>query len=60
MPARSSMKAQGVSPQRSSGLATTAAAMTAGWRYSASSTSIEEMFSPPLMMMSFERSRILM
>ena len=52
------MNAQGVSPHFSSGCATTAAASTAGWRYSASSTSIDEMFSPPEMMMSFERSRI--
>ena len=51
-------KAQGVSPHFSSGLATTAASITAGWRYSTSSTSIEEIFSPPEMMMSFERSLI--
>jgi hypothetical protein len=31
---------------------------TCGWRYSTSSTSIVEMFSPPEMMMSFERSLI--
>ena len=48
--------AQGLSPHFSSGRATTAASSTAGCRYSAPSTSIEEMFSPPEMMMSFERS----
>src|SRR5207237_452805 len=52
------IKAQGVSPHFSSGFATTAASMICGWRYSTSSTSIEEMFSPPEMMMSFERSLI--
>ena len=52
------MNAHGVSPHFSSGCATTAALSTAGWRYSVSSTSIEDMFSPPEMMMSFERSRI--
>jgi hypothetical protein len=41
-----------------SGRATTAQAITAGWRYSASSTSMELMFSPPLMMMSLLRSLI--
>jgi hypothetical protein len=49
-------KAQGISPHLSSGFATTAASSTAGWRYSAPSTSIEEMFSPPEMMMSLLRS----
>jgi len=57
-PGFSSMKAHGVSPHLSSGCATTAALSTAGWRYSVSSTSIDEMFSPPDMMMSFDRSRI--
>src|SRR5437879_6395354 len=55
----SSTKAHGVSPHFASGFATTAAASTAGWRYRMSSTSSEEMFSPPEMMMSFERSLIL-
>src|SRR3954471_23833576 len=59
-PAFSSTKAQGVSPHFGSGLATTAAASTSGWRYSTSSTSIDEMFSPPEMMMSLLRSLILM
>ena len=52
-----STKAHGVSPHLSSGRATTAASWTPGCSNSASSTSIEEMFSPPEMMMSFERSR---
>ena len=52
------MNAHGVSPHFSSGRATTAASSTAGCRYSTSSTSIVEMFSPPEMMMSFDRSRI--
>src|SRR5437588_1187746 len=55
----SSTKAHGVSPHFASGFATTAAASTAGWRYRMSSTSSEEMFSPPEIMMSFERSLIL-
>ncbi|MNV88218.1 hypothetical protein D3C71_1824030 [compost metagenome] len=55
-PALSSTKAQGVSPHLGSGMATTATAATAGWRYSASSTSMLEMFSPPEMMMSLLRS----
>src|SRR6185503_1214026 len=49
-PALSSTKAYGVSPHFWSGLATTAAASTAGCRWSTSSTSSEEMFSPPEMM----------
>ena len=55
-PGLSSTKAHGVSPISSSGFATTAASCTAGCLKSASSTSIEEMFSPPEMMMSLERS----
>src|SRR5471030_1220850 len=57
-PAFNSTKAQGVSPQRGSGFATTAAARTAGWRYSTSSISMLEIFSPPEMMMSLLRSLI--
>src|SRR5262249_20220007 len=56
LPGLSSTTAHGVSPHFSSGLATTATTWTAGCLYSASSTSIEEMFSPPEMMMSLERS----
>jgi hypothetical protein len=41
--------------QRSSGSAATAAACTAGCLQGASSTSIEDMFSPPEMMMFFKR-----
>src|SRR2546425_1171757 len=50
-------KAFGRSPHLSSGTATTAHSMTAGWRATACSTSMVEMFSPPEMMMSFLRSR---
>jgi hypothetical protein len=58
-PSFSSMKAHGVSPHFGSGCATTAASITAGCPYSTSSTSCEEMFSPPEMITSFERSLIL-
>ena len=58
-PGFSSTNASGVSPHFGCGLATTAQAITAGWRYSASSTSSELMFSPPEMMMSLLRSLIL-
>src|SRR6185312_3569789 len=51
-------KACGVSPHFSSGAATTAASITDGCLYSTSSTSSEEMFSPPEMMMSLARSLI--
>src|SRR5262245_2579289 len=57
---RSCTKAQGVSPHFSSGRATTADIITAGCRFSAISTSILEMFSPPEMMMSLDRSLISM
>src|SRR5213593_1498842 len=60
VPSRSWTNAHGVSPHFSSGRATTADISTAGWRFSAISTSIEEMFSPPEMMMSFARSLISM
>ena len=50
--------AQTASPQVSSGLATTAASITWGCRYSTSSTSRLEIFSPPEMIMSFDRSLI--
>src|SRR5438552_3353063 len=53
---RSSTTAHGTSPHLSSGTATTATPCTAGCVMSTSSTSIEETFSPPEMMMSFERS----
>ena len=51
-----SIKAQGLSPHFSSGLATTAAVKTFGCIYRAFSTSMEEMFSPPEIMMSLDRS----
>ena len=56
-PGFSITKAQGVSPHFSSGLATTAALATSGWAMITPSTSMVEMFSPPEMMMSLERSR---
>jgi len=59
-PSLSSTNAHGVSPHFGSGCATTAAIMTAGWPCSTSSTSWDEIFSPPEMITSFERSRILM
>ena len=37
-------------PQRSSGVATTSASNTAGWFFSACSTSSGKIFSPPLLM----------
>src|ERR1700758_1996393 len=57
-PGFNSTKAQGVSPHFGSGRATTAASMTAGCWVKTSSTSRLEIFSPPEMMMSFERSLI--
>ena len=57
-PSRTSRNAHGTSPHFGSGAATTAATSTAGWRYSTSSTSTLEMFSPPEMMMSLLRSLI--
>ena len=47
-----------VSPHFSSGTPITATSATAGWEKSASSTSIEETFSPPVMITSFLRSGI--
>src|SRR5437867_3242779 len=57
IPGLSVTKALGRSTHLSSGTATTAHSITAGWRATACSTSIVEMFSPPEMMMSFFRSR---
>src|SRR3954451_16471336 len=56
-PDLSSTNAFGRSPHFSSGIATTATSETAGCRTIACSTSMLEMFSPPEMMMSLERSR---
>ena len=47
-----------VSPPFSLGTPITATSATAGWENSTSSTSIEETFSPPVMMTSFLRSLI--
>ena len=55
-PSLSSTNAQGTSPHFSSGLDTTAAANILGFLYNVSSTSIEEIFSPPDMIMSFDLS----
>ena len=55
-PSLSSTNAQGVSPHFSSCLATTPTATTSGCLYKASSTSIDEMFSPPDIIMSFDLS----
>ena len=57
-PLRRTTNACGDSPHFSCGIPTTAASRTAGWRSSAPSTSIEEIFSPPLMITSLNRSRI--
>ena len=51
-----STNAQGVSPHLSWGRATTATSITAGCWCRTDSTSIVEMFSPPEMMMSLDRS----
>ncbi len=50
--------AQTFSPMTGSGYATHAASATSGWVTSRASTSCAEMFSPPRMMMSFNRSTI--
>ena len=50
--------AEGDSPQRSEGCAITATSSTPGWARMASSTSAGYTFSPPVMIMSVSRSRI--
>ncbi|KAF5769207.1 hypothetical protein HanXRQr2_Chr14g0645591 [Helianthus annuus] len=50
--------AHGVSPQNSSGRPTTAASFTAGCKYNTDSTSTLLIFSPPLMITSFDLSLI--
>ncbi len=47
-----------VSPHLASGTPITATSVTSGWEKRTSSTSIEETFSPPVMMTSFLRSLI--
>jgi hypothetical protein len=54
----STTRALTVSPHFSSGTPMTATSATSGWEKRASSTSIDETFSPPLMMTSFLRSEI--
>ena len=49
-PPAGSTTAQIVSPKRSSGMPTTTASRTAGWVFSASSTSSGKTFSPPVLM----------
>ncbi len=56
LPALSETSALGTSPQRSSGMGITATSYTSGWASMAFSTSSDDMFSPPLTMMSFLRS----
>lgn len=58
-PSFNSINAHGTSCQRSSGFATTAAVKTAGCLYKTSSTSKDEIFSPPEIIISLERSVIL-
>ena len=55
-----SIKAQGTSPHFSSGLATTAAIETLGCLAKVFSISIEDMFSPPEIIISFDLSLIFM
>ena len=57
-PGFSTTNACGASPHCSCGSPTTATSWTAGCRSSTPSTSTDEMFSPPLMITSFIRSRI--
>uniref|UniRef100_A0A9I9EHL6 Uncharacterized protein n=1 Tax=Cucumis melo TaxID=3656 RepID=A0A9I9EHL6_CUCME len=52
------INAHGVSPQNSSGRATTAASFTIGFMYKTDSTSTLLKFSPPLIITSFDRSFI--
>ena len=59
-PSINSTKAQGVSPHFSSGFATTAASDTAGCFEIVFSISIDEIFSPPEIIISFDRSCIFM
>ena len=55
-PGRATTTAQTRSPSAGSGTGMTATSATAGWVISRSSTSLDEMFSPPRMMMSLSRS----
>ena len=57
-PSRRTTTASGRSPQRSSGIAITAASATAGWAISRFSRSTEEIHSPPDLTRSLERSQI--
>ena len=57
-PAASTTRALTVSPHFSSGTPITATSATAGWEKSASSTSIDDTFSPPEMITSFLRSEM--
>ena len=59
LPSRSTIAASGRSPQRSSGMAITAASATAGWAMSRFSRSTEEIHSPPDLTRSLDRSQIL-
>ncbi|KAF0957110.1 hypothetical protein MLGJGCBP_08940 [Rhodococcus sp. T7] len=55
IPRRMVTAAATCSPSSSCGSATTIASATAGWVVRAAATWAQEMFSPPRMMMSFER-----
>ncbi len=57
-PGTSTTSALTVSPHFSSGTPMTATSVTSGCAASASSTAIEDTFSPPLMITSFLRSEI--
>ncbi len=57
-PSASTTSALIVSPHFSSGTPITATSATAGWLNRQSSTSIDETFSPPVMITSFLRSLI--
>ena len=55
VPAWRSMKAAGTSPRRASGMPTTCASLTPGWRCRQLSISAAATFSPPTFSMSFRR-----
>ena len=57
-PSATTTSAVTISPHLSSGTPMTATSATAGWLKTASSTSIEETFSPPVMITSFLRSEM--
>ena len=58
LPGRSTTNACAASPHLGCGMPTTETSCTASWRSNTLSTSTDEMFSPPLMITSLNRSRI--